>query len=160
MESGDRMHKNQSGLKNCYAHWMARRLHAMGQERYRNNFAVTLQPDVLEQPLRWIQPRKIFVNSMSDLFHPEVPFFIRSAFYVRKYLLALLPDFNQALRKTSRLAGKLCWYDNIWMGVSVENANYTYRIEHLRKVPAAVRFRLSNHCRDRFLVYRFEAFIG
>src|SRR5690242_21444244 len=69
------------GCKNCYAQWMARRLHAMGQERYKNNFAVTLQPDVLDQPLRWIQPRKIFVNSMSDLFHPDVSLeFIRSVF--------------------------------------------------------------------------------
>ena len=66
------------GCKNCYAHRMARRLYAMGQARYRNNFAVTLQPDVLDQPLRWNQPRKIFVNSMSDLFHPDVPLeFIR-----------------------------------------------------------------------------------
>ena len=61
------------GCKNCYAHRMARRLYAMGQARYRNNFAVTLQPDVLHQPLRWNHTRKIFVNSMSDLFHDDVP---------------------------------------------------------------------------------------
>ena len=61
------------GWKNCYAHRMARRLHAMGQPRYRNNFDVTLHADLLEQPLHWKQLRKIFVNSMSDLFHPEVP---------------------------------------------------------------------------------------
>ncbi len=114
----------------------------MGQERYRNNFAVTLQPDVIEQPLRWTQPRKIFVNSMSDLFHPEVPLeFIQSAFEVmgRSYW----HTFQILTKRSERLfelAGKLSWHDNIWMGVSVENANYVYRIEHLRKVPAAVRF--------------------
>jgi protein gp37 len=130
------------GCKNCYAHRMARRLHAMGQERYRNNFAVTLQPDVLDQPLRWSQPRKIFVNSMSDLFHPDVPLdFIRSAFDVMER--SYWHTFQILTKRSERLlelAGRLSWHDNIWMGVSVESADYTYRIEHLRKVPVSVRF--------------------
>jgi protein gp37 len=130
------------GCKNCYAHRMARRLHAMGQVRYRNNFTVTLQPDVLDQPLRWSQPRKIFVNSMSDLFHPDVPL----GFICRVFDVMGNADWHtfQILTKRSErlidLAGKLPWHDNVWMGVSVENGNYTYRIEHLRKVPASIRF--------------------
>ena len=130
------------GCKNCYAHRMARRLHAMGQPRYRNNFDVTLHPDLLEQPLRWAQPRKIFVNSMSDLFHPEVPEdFIRAAFDVMGR--AYWHTFQILTKRSDRLveiAKRLPWHDNIWMGVSVENRDYTYRVEHLWKVPAAIRF--------------------
>ncbi len=108
----------------------------------RNNFAVTLQPDVLDQPLRWHQPRKIFVNSMSDLFHPDVPLeFIRSVFDVMgKTPWHTFQILTKRSERVFELARKLPWHDNIWMGVSVENAEYTYRIEHLRKVPAAVRF--------------------
>ena len=121
---------------------MARRLHAMGQARYRNNFTVTLQPDVLGQPLRWHQPRKIFVNSMSDLFHQDVPLdFIRRVFDVMSeadwHIFQILTKRSERL---AEVADKLSWHDNIWMGVSVENADYTYRIDDLRKVPAAVRF--------------------
>jgi len=130
------------GCKNCYAHRMAHRLHAMGQPRYRNNFDVTLHPDLLEQPLRWVQPRKIFVNSMSDLFHPDVPEdFIKTAFDVMGQ--AYWHTFQILTKRSDRLfelAGQLTWHDNVWMGVSVENKDYTYRIDHLRKVPAAVRF--------------------
>ena len=130
------------GCKNCYAHRMAYRLHAMGQPRYRNNFDVTLHPDLLEQPLRWVQPRKIFVNSMSDLFHPEVPAeFIQAVFDVIGQ--AYWHTFQILTKRSDRLvelAGQLPWHDNVWMGVSVENKDYTYRIDHLREVPAAVRF--------------------
>ena len=130
------------GCKNCYAHRMAHRLHAMGQPRYRNNFDVTLHPDLLEQPLRWAQPRKIFVNSMSDLFHPDVPAeFIQAAFDVMGQ--AYWHTFQILTKRSDRLvelAGRLPWHDNVWMGVSVENKDYTYRIDHLRKVRAAVRF--------------------
>lgn len=130
------------GCKNCYAHRMARRLHAMGQVRYRNNFAVTLQPDVLAQPLRWHQPRKIFVNSMSDLFHQDVPLdFIRRVFDAMGE--ADWHTFQILTKRSERLAevaDKLPWHDNIWMGVSVESAGYTYRIDDLRKVSASVRF--------------------
>ena len=121
---------------------MARRLHAMGQARYRNNFDVTLHSDLLEQPLRWRQPRKIFVNSMSDIFHPDIPLdFIRHVFDVMAE--AHWHTFQILTKRSERLvelAAKLPWHDNIWMGVSVENTDYTYRIEHLRKVSAAVRF--------------------
>jgi protein gp37 len=114
----------------------------MGQPRYRNNFDVTLHPDLLEQPLGWTQPHKIFVNSMSDLFHADVPVeFIQAVFDVmgRAYwhTFQILTKRSERL---SELARRLPWHDNIWIGVSVENKDYTYRIEHLRKVPAAVRF--------------------
>ena len=114
----------------------------MGQARYRNNFAVTLQPDVLDQPLRWNQPRKIFVNSMSDLFHPDVPLeFIRHVFDVMgKADWHIFQILTKRSERLVDLVGKLPWHQNVWMGVSVENANYTYRIEQLRKAPAAVRF--------------------
>jgi protein gp37 len=130
------------GSKNCYAYRMARRLHAMGQPRYRNNFNVTLHADLLGQPLRWSQPRKIFVNSMSDLFHPDVPLdFIHRVFDVMReanwHTFQILTKRSERL---AELAKKLQWHANVWIGVSVENADYTYRIDHLRKVPASVRF--------------------
>jgi len=130
------------GCKNCYAYRMARRLYAMGQARYRNNFNVTLHPDLLAQPLRWFTPRKIFVNSMSDLFHPDVPLeFIRSVFdAIEKSHWHTFQILTKRAERLADIAGKLPWHDNIWMGVSVENMDYTYRSEHLRKVPASVRF--------------------
>jgi protein gp37 len=121
---------------------MAHRLHAMGQARYRNIFDVTLQPDVLAQPLRWRQPRKIFVNSMSDLFHPGVPLdFIRHVFNVVGQ--ADWHTFQILTKRSDRLAElakKLPWHTNVWIGVSIENQDYVYRAEHLRTVPANVRF--------------------
>jgi protein gp37 len=134
--------KMSPGCKNCYADRRARRLHAMGQPRYRNNFADTLQPAVLDQPLRWSQSRRIFVNSMSDLFHADVPLeFIRRVFDVMGK--ADWHTFQILTKRSERLvelAEKLPWYQSIWIGVSVVNADYTCRIEHLRKVPASVRF--------------------
>jgi protein gp37 len=116
------------GCKNCYAHRMARRLHATRQARYRNNFAVTLQPDVLEQPLGWNQPRKIFVNSMSDLFHRDVALeFIRSVFDVMgKAPWHTFQILTKRSERVFELARKLPWHDNIWMGVSVENAELSH----------------------------------
>lgn len=130
------------GCKNCYAERMANRLQAMGQPRYRNGFDVTLQADVLDQPLQWKLPRKIFVNSMSDLFHEEIPFtFISRIFEVmnksRRHTFQILTKRSQRL---SEVASKLPWSSNVWIGVSVENQRYTDRISDLRSVPASVRF--------------------
>jgi protein gp37 len=139
------------GCDHCYALTLAGRLKAMGQPKYQADgdprtsgpgFGLTLHPDVLDQPRRWRQPRTIFVNSMSDLFHPAVPLdYIRRVFHV----IADTPRHTyQVLTKRSRrladVAPELDWPDNLWMGVSVENARYTFRIEHLRQVDAAVRF--------------------
>jgi protein gp37 len=114
----------------------------MGNPRYRNGFAVTLHPDQLTLPLRWRQPRRIFVNSMSDLFHEAVPDdFIHQVFEVMKRA-----DWHvfQVLTKRSRrlaaLAAGLSWAPNIWQGGSVENARYIWRVRDLQTVPAAVRF--------------------
>ena len=130
------------GCKNCYAERLAFRLRAMGNPRYRNEFAVTLHPDQLTLPLRWRQARRIFVNSMSDLFHESIPDdFIHQVFEIMKR-----SDWHifQVLTKRSRrlatLAPGLSWAPNIWQGVSVENARYTRRVQDLKSVPATVRF--------------------
>ena len=139
------------GCDHCYALTLARRLKAMGSPKYQNDgdhktsgpgFAPTLHPDQLELPYRWRAPRTVFVNSMSDLFHPDVPVeFIRRVFTV----MADTPRHTyQILTKRSKrlssLAGGLEWPSNVWMGVSVETSRYAFRLEHLRTVGAAVRF--------------------
>lgn len=134
--------KISQGCKHCYAERMAKRLHAMGVDRYRNGFAITLHEDLLELPLRWKQPRLIFVNSMSDLFHEDVPAeFIRNVFATMercpRHTFQILTKRSERLRE---LAPELPWPPNVWMGVSVENAVAVHRIRDLQNVPAAVRF--------------------
>jgi protein gp37 len=130
------------GCKHCYAERMAHRLKQMGQPRYRNGFGLALQPDLLEQPLRWKEPRLVFVNSMSDLFHEQIPFdYIQRVFEVM--LRAEWHVFQILTKRAERLAdlsSKISWPLNVWMGVSVENQDYVWRIEHLQRVPAALRF--------------------
>lgn len=134
--------KISAGCKNCYALRMAKRLHAMGQARYRNKFQVTLHSDLLDAPLHWHAPRQVFVNSMSDLFHDRVPDdFIRSVF--ETMASASWHTFQVLTKRPERLlamARELPWPENVWMGVSVENQRYVPRIHYLRRVPAAVRF--------------------
>ena len=130
------------GCKHCYAERMAKRLHAMGQPNYVNNFKLTMHPQALEKPLEWKTPQVIFVNSMSDLFHKDVPLeFIQQVFDVMKR--AHWHQFQVLTKRSERLlelSPKLEWTDNIWMGVSVENADYTFRIDHLRKTGAKTKF--------------------
>jgi protein gp37 len=130
------------GCKHCYAERLAVRLRAMGNPRYRDGFAVTLHEDQLDLPLRWRRPRRIFVNSMSDLFHEAVP-----DAYVRRVFdaMARAPwhQFQVLTKRAERLAAlapALPWPANVWQGVSVESQEYAWRAEHLRTVPAAVRF--------------------
>ena len=134
--------KISEGCRNCYAERMARRLQAMGQPNYRDGFKLTLHPHMLEMPLHWRQPRMIFVNSMSDLFHEDVPLaFIQKVFGVMQR--ASQHHFQVLTKRSERLARlspKLPWPDNVWMGVTVENSNYTFRIEHLRQTKANVKF--------------------
>lgn len=130
------------GCKFCYAERMAKRLKAMGQPRYRNGFRLTLQDDLIDLPRKWRKPRVIFVNSMSDLFHTDVPLeFIQRCFET----MAETPQHTyQVLTKrperVAEVASYLPWPPNVWMGTSVENANYTWRVRELVRTPAAVRF--------------------
>lgn len=134
--------KISTGCLNCYAERMAKRLKAMGNVRYFNGFNVKVHNDLIEVPLRWKNPRVIFVNSMSDLFHEDVPdYFIENIFAV----MNSCPQHTfQVLTKRSKrlyeLSGQLRWTHNIWMGVSVENADMTYRIKNLVKTNARVKF--------------------
>ncbi len=134
--------KISAGCANCYAERMAKRLRAMGQPNYRNGFKVTCHAHALEQPLTWKTPKMIFVNSMSDLFHEDVPDdFILSVFDVMKR--AHWHRFQVLTKRDERLAefaSQLEWPTNVWIGVSVENKLAKRRIESLRAVPAAVRF--------------------
>ncbi len=130
------------GCKHCYAERLTKRLQAMGNPRYANGFSVTLHPDQLWLPLRWRQPRRIFVNSMSDLFHEDVPEdFIHQTFAVMRR--AEWHSFQILTKRASRLAvvgPRLPWPPNVWIGVSVESEPYVTRIAHLATIPAAVRF--------------------
>lgn len=128
--------------KNCYAERLSLRLQSMGQCRYINGFKPTMHFELLELPIHWKKPQAIFVNSMSDLFHQEVTeeFIMRAFSTMRK---ASWHNYQILTKRTERLAelcSKLLWTDNIWMGVSVENDNYTFRIDHLRKTRAKVKF--------------------
>jgi protein gp37 len=130
------------GCKHCYADRMAKRLQSMGQPRYRNGFQLTLQPDVVDQPLTWRKPRLVFVNSMSDLFHEEVPLsYLKRVFQVmaeaRWHVFQVLTKRSDRL---AEIANSLVWPSNVWMGVSVESEDYTYRINDLSLTPAAVKF--------------------
>jgi protein gp37 len=121
---------------------MAKRLKAMGSANYENGFKLTLHEHALELPLTWKKPQTIFVNSMSDLFHKNVPLeFIQKMFDVMNK--AYWHKFQILTKRSERLFELdplLTWTDNIWMGVSVENQNYTYRIDHLRYTNAKVKF--------------------
>ena len=134
--------KISQGCKHCYAERMANRLHAMGSDRYRNGFRLTLHPDLIELPKTWKKPRVVFVNSMSDLFHEDVPAdFIRRIFETMEacpqHTFQVLTKRSERLRK---LGPSLSWPSNVWMGVSVENAPATKRIPDLLSVPGQVRF--------------------
>jgi len=139
------------GCDHCYALTLAKRLKAMGSPKYQRDgspktsgpgFGLTIHKDALTIPYRWTHPRRVFVNSMSDLFHDNVPLsFIREVFAVMRDT----PQHEyQVLTKRSRRLAKvahdLAWPSNVWMGVSIEDDRYVFRARHLCQVPAAVRF--------------------
>jgi protein gp37 len=134
--------KVSSGCKHCYAEAMAKRLQAMGSERYKDGFKLRIHEDLVRLPLQWKRPRRVFVNSMSDLFHPDVPIdFLRRVFETMN--LASQHQFQVLTKRPDRLievADLLNWTENVWMGVSVENQQHAFRSEILSKVPAAIRF--------------------
>lgn len=130
------------GCKFCYAEKFAARLQSMGVENYRNGFKLTLHPHMLDKPLEWKKPSVIFVNSMSDLFHKDVP---------DEFIIAVFKTMNKAHwhqfqvltkrpERVLELNKKLNWTPNIWMGTSVENAEYMDRIDMLRKTSAKIKF--------------------
>ncbi len=130
------------GCKHCYAKTMAMRLQAMGQPNYAAGFALTLQPHMLALPLEWKKPQTIFVNSMSDLFHADVPLaYIQRVFDVM--CRAHWHKFQVLTKRAHRLAelsAELPWPANVWMGVSVESQRYVSRIDELRASGAQVKF--------------------
>ncbi len=130
------------GCKHCYALRMSKRLQAMGNRNYANGFKLTLQPHMLEMPLRWKKPQRIFVNSMSDLFHKDVP----TAFILQVFDVMARADWHEYQVLTKRpervaeLNPILPWQPQIWMGTSVETTDYVHRIDLLRMTTAQVRF--------------------
>lgn len=140
-----------AGCNNCYALALAKRLKAMGAEKYQNDgdprtsgpgFAVTVHPGALDQPRRWRSPKVVFVNSMSDLFHARVPLsFVQDVFAVMKETPQhTYQVLTKRATRLAKIADKLHWPDNVWMGVSVESSDVVDRVNYLRSVPAAVRF--------------------
>lgn len=134
--------KISQGCKHCYAERLAHRLHAMGLERYRNDFKVTLHRDLIDLPFSWKKPRMIFVNSMSDLFHEDVPLeFIKAVFKTMEqtpqHIYQVLTKRSERLRK---IAEWLNWPANVWMGVSVEDYRVIKRIDDLVATPARIKF--------------------
>jgi protein gp37 len=134
--------KVSQGCKNCYANRMALRLKAMGASRYKDGFTPTIHEDLVDLPKRWRKPRTIFVNSMSDLFHEDIPdSFIKRVFATMaacpQHTFQVLTKRSKRLRK---LGPTLSWPSNVWMGVSVENSSVLSRVLDLASVPAKVRF--------------------
>ena len=134
--------KISTGCKNCYAERMAFRLKAMGQPNYVNGFKLTIHPHVLMLPLKWKKPQTIFVNSMSDLFHRDIPtdFVLRTFDIMEKadwHRFQILTKRSQRLKQLNKI---LKWPPNIWMGVTVENRDYINRIDDLKKTDAHIKF--------------------
>jgi protein gp37 len=130
------------GCAHCYAETFAERFRGVPGHPYEQGFDLKLWPDRLEAPLRWRRPRTIFVNSMSDLFHPGIPDdYLQRVFEVMEaadwHVFQILTKRHERL---ADLAPNLPWPPNLWMGVSIENRRFVHRADYLRKVPAAVRF--------------------
>ncbi len=130
------------GCKFCYADRMAKRLQAMGVNKYRNGFSVTMHPSTLKDPLKWRKPRLVFVNSMSDLFHEEVSV---------SFIKAVFQTMNQASHHTFQVLTKrpgrvleiessLTWSPNIWLGTSIESERWQFRLEELERTSAQSKF--------------------
>jgi len=134
--------KISAGCKHCYAERMALRLQAIGQPNYANGFQLTMHPHVLELPLVWKKPQMVFVNSMSDLFHQDVPLaFIQQVFDTMRR--AHWHTFQVLTKRSDRLLAlnqALDWPENVWMGVTVENQDCIFRVDRLRQTDAHVKF--------------------
>jgi protein gp37 len=140
-----------SGCDNCYALALSRRLKAMGSVKYQTDgdprtsgpgFGVALHEETLDIPRRWRDPRVVFVNSMSDLFHARVPLtYVQRVFQVmRETPRHTYQVLTKRATRLAKVAPELDWPPNVWIGVSVESSSFVDRIDHLRHVPAAIRF--------------------
>ncbi len=134
--------KVSDGCKNCYADRMAKRLQAMGVENYRNGFKLTMHPHVLRKPLEWKTPQLIFVNSMSDLFHWDVPsdFILQVFDTMRAAHWHTFQILTKRAKRLPKIDPQIEWPNNVWMGVSVENEIVQWRIDYLRQSSAKVKF--------------------
>lgn len=130
------------GCENCYAATLAKRLKAMGNPRYKNGFEVTIHKDLFKKPLEWKNPKMIFVNSMSDLFHESVP---------DDVIIEIFKTMNEAswhtfqvltkrVERLMTLTDKINWSDNIWMGVTIEDSKSIYRCNELKKCNSKIKF--------------------
>jgi protein gp37 len=130
------------GCDHCYALTFAERWRGVKGHPYENGFDLQLRPDRLDIPLRWKRPRMIFVNSMSDLFHKDVPDeFIKNVFSVmQRASWHTFQVLTKRPQRAARMAHVLEWPTNIWLGTSIETERYAWRVDHLRKVNAALRF--------------------
>jgi protein gp37 len=130
------------GCKHCYAERIALRLQAMGQPNYANGFEITPQEHALKLPLQWRRPQMIFVNSMSDLFHESISLdFIKRVFdTMNQANWHVYQILTKRSKRLLELSPKLNWASHIWMGVSVENQDYTFRIDDLRETDARIKF--------------------
>lgn len=131
-----------AGCLHCYAARFAKRLQAMGNPRYKNAFNITIHEDLINAPLRWKKPQMVFVNSMSDLFHDEVPIDTITAIF-QTMNNAPIHTFQVLTKRAERLAQlepELNWTPNIWMGVTVENQDNLYRVDLLRSTNAHIKF--------------------
>jgi protein gp37 len=131
-----------AGCQHCYAETFAERWRGIPNHPYEQGFDLRLWPDRLDQPLKWKRPRTIFVNSMSDLFHEKIPVeYLHQVFEVMQkadwHIFQILTKRHERL---SQLASQLPWPPNVWMGVTIEDERFVGRADHLRAVPAAVRF--------------------
>lgn len=140
--------KISEGCKNCYAERMSRRLKLMGVKKYEKNFKFSQHKNELELPLRWKKPRKIFVNSMSDLFHEESDFtFVAKCFKVmttaRHHIYQILTKRPEKMLEYSKMHERFFGKkieDHIWLGTSVENRRNIHRIDSLRKIDCPIKF--------------------
>jgi protein gp37 len=134
--------KLSAGCEHCYAERMARRLKAMGQANYSNGFAVAMHPGSIEIPLGWRKPRTVFVNSMSDVFHEDVTdeFIVRMFETMRTARQHRFQLLTKRPERLSSLPEDLEWPSNVWLGVTVERADYLERIDLLRGSAAVVKF--------------------
>jgi len=134
--------KVSAGCTHCYAERLAKRLRAMGNPRYRKGFDLALHWDLLDLPLSWKIPRMVFVASMSDMFHPDVPdAFIQRAFTTMQSAhWHIFQVLTKRPERMAKMSSRLIWPENVWAGTSVENEDCIHRVTWLTETPAAVRF--------------------